>query len=106
MRCNDVRTFLSQISQKSISMQIQQADIDFLTNDGYLLVMQKDEYDRSLAEVSNLIQMNLDLTNAENADRTAKTALQEDEKKIHSIKFLFEGKENKEVEREKEKSEN
>ena len=106
MHCNDVRTFLSQIAEKSISIQIPQTDLDFLRDSGYLSVMQKEDYDRSLAEVSNLTQMNLDLTNAENAYGTANTALQEDEKKIHSIKFLFEGKETKEVEREKEKSEN
>ena len=105
MRCNDVRTFLSQIAQKSISMQIQQVNVDFLTNGGYLSVMQKEEYDRSLAEVSNLTQMNIDLVNEQNADRTARVELAEEEKKTHSIKFLFEGKESKEAEREKEKSE-
>ena len=49
--------------------------------------------------------MNIDLTNAENADRSAKAALEEEEKKTHSITFLFEGKENKEAEREKVESE-
>src|SRR5271169_427445 len=105
MRCNDVRTFLSQIAQKTISMQIQQVNVDFLINGGYLSVMQKEEYDRSLAEVSNLTQMNIDLVDEQNSDRTARVALAEEEKKTHSIKFLFEGKEIKEAEREKEKSE-
>ena len=105
MHCNDVRTFFSQIAEKSISMQIQQIDMDFLCNSGYLSVMQKEDYDQASAEVSNLTQTNIDLANAENADRSAKTALDAEEKKTHSIKFLFEGKENKEAEREKVESE-
>ena len=105
MKCNDVRTFLSQIAQKSISLQIPQADMDFLHDNGYLSVIPKEDYDQSLTEVSNLTQDNMDLASEENAERSAKTALDEEEKKTHSIKFLFEGKENKEAEREKVDSE-
>ncbi|MGA2680430.1 MAG: hypothetical protein ABSF44_01365 [Candidatus Bathyarchaeia archaeon] len=105
MHCNDARTFFSQIAEKSISIQIQQTDMDYLRNGGYLSVMQKEDYDRASAEVSNLTQMNIDLVNAENADRSAKATLQEEDKKTHSIKFYFEGKETKEAEREKEESE-
>ncbi len=61
MKCNDVRTFLSQIAGKSVSMQIQPADMDFLCTNGYLSVMQKEDYDQASAEVSNLTQMNEDL---------------------------------------------
>jgi hypothetical protein len=99
MRCNDVRTFFSQIAEKSISMQISQSDMDFLSNGGYLSVMQKGDYDNAAAEVAHLTQMNADLANVENEDRSAKTTLQEEEGKTHSIKFLFEGKETKEAER-------
>ena len=105
MKCNDVRTFFSQIAEKSVSMQIEPSDMDFLCSNGYLSVMQKEDYDRATAEVSNLTQMNIDLANAENADRSAKSALEEDERKTHSITFLFEAKENKEAEREKVESE-
>jgi hypothetical protein len=105
MYCNGVRTFFSQIAEKSISMQIQQTDMDFLSNNGYLSVMPKEDYDRALTEVSNLTQMNIDLANAENAERSAKTALEEEERKTHSIMFHFEGRENKEAEREKIQSE-
>ena len=49
--------------------------------------------------------MNIDKVNAENADRSEKAALQEDEKKTHSIMFLFEEKRRKEAEREKVESE-
>ena len=61
MRCNDVRTFFSQIAEKSISIQISQSDMDFLSNGGYLSVMQKGDYDNAAAEVANLTQMNADL---------------------------------------------
>lgn len=105
MKCNDVRTFFSQIADKSVSMQIQQTDMNFLSNNGYISVMQKEDYDRALAEVSNLTQMNIDLMNEENADRSARTALEEEERKTHSITFLFEGKEDKEAERKKVESE-
>lgn len=101
MKCNDVRTFFSQIAQKSISMQIPQADMDFLRDNGYLSVMPKEDYDQVSAEVSNLTQMNQDLFNAENTERSTKEALEQEERKTHSIKFLFEGKEIKEAEREK-----
>lgn len=105
MKCNDVRAFFTQIAEKSVLMQVQSIDLDFFLNNGYLSVMQKDDYDRALAEVSNLTQMNIDLVNAENADRSAKIALEEEEKKTHSITFLFKDKENKEAERDKVESE-
>ena len=46
--------------------------MDFFISNGYLSVMQKEDYDQASAEVSNLTQMNIDLANAENADRSAK----------------------------------
>ncbi len=77
----------------------------FFLSGGYLSVMQKEDYDQALTEVSKLTQENVDLASEENSERGAKTALDEEEKKTHSIKFLFEGKENKEAEREKVDSE-
>jgi hypothetical protein len=100
MNCKDVRTFLFQVAEKSIQVQIPQTDMDFLGNNGYLSVMQKEDYDRALAEVSNLTQMNIDLMNAQNAEGSAKATLEQEERKTHSIGFLFEGKEEKEAERE------
>ena len=105
MKCNDIRTFFSQITEKSVSMQIPLSEIDFLSSNGYLSVMQKEDYDRAAAEVSNLTQMNIDLINAENSERSFKTTMEEDERKTHSITFLFEEKEIKEEEREKVESE-
>ena len=105
MKCNDVRNFLSQIAGKSISTQIQQADLDFLHNAGYLSMMQKEDYDQASAEVSNLTKMNIDLQNETNAERTADATLKEEEKKTHSITFHFEAKEKKQAELETEENE-
>ena len=101
MKCKDVRMFFSQIAEKSVSMQIQSSEMDFLVSKGYLSVMQKEDYDQAVAELSNLTQMDRDLSNAWNADRSAKEALNGEEKKTHSITFTFEDKENKEAERNK-----
>ena len=105
MKCKDVRIFFTQITEKSVSMPIIQSDMDFFNSKGFLSVMEKQDYDQAAAEVSNLTQMNIDKVNAENADRSEKAALQEDEKKTHSITFLFEAKESKDAEREKVESE-
>jgi len=63
MKCNDARTFMSQISGKSVTIQVQQSDVNFLATNGYLSVMPKEDYDRALAEVANLAQMNDALQN-------------------------------------------
>jgi hypothetical protein len=98
MQCADVRAFMSQIAAKSVSMQIQQADMDFLCSNGYLSVMQKEEYDQALAEVSNLTHLNTDQQSEMNQERSAESTLKEEEKKTHSIVFHFESKEKKEAE--------
>jgi hypothetical protein len=100
MNCNDVRTFLSQIAGKSVSMQIQQADMDFLSANGYLSVMQKEDYDRALTEVSNLQKMIEELQKETTEEKSAEATLEEEERKTHSIMFHLEAKEKKEAERE------
>ncbi len=79
-------------------MQIPQADLDYLSTSGYVSVMPKADYDQAQAEVSALAQMNLNLQNEIVAERQAEMALQEGEKKTHSILFHFEGSEKKQAE--------
>jgi hypothetical protein len=105
MECNDIRTFFSQIAAKSVSMQIQQADMDFLSTNGYLSVTQKEEYDRASAEVSNLTKMTEELQDKKMEEEGAEATLEKEEKKTHSILFHFEGKEKKEAELETVESE-
>src|SRR5712692_6534679 len=98
MKCNDARTFCSQIASKSVSMQIPQTDLDYLSTSGYVSVMPKADYDQAQAEVSTLTQMNLNLQNEVVAERQAEMALHQGEKKTHSILFHFEGGEKKQAE--------
>ena len=98
MQCSDVRTFLSQIAEKSVSIQIQQADMDFLCTNGYLSMIQKEDYDRTLAEVSNLTKMNEELHTERMEEMDAAATLEEEERKTHSILFHFEAKEKKKTE--------
>jgi len=92
MQCSVVRTFFSQIAGKSVSMQIPQADIDFLTANGYVSVMQKEQYDEALVEISDLGKVNEELVREEDEERSARALLEEDESKTHSILFHFEAK--------------
>jgi len=97
MKCNDVRSFLSQISDKSVSIQVQQSDIDFLSTSGYLTVMPKDDYDKAAAQVANMTQMNMDLQNEAVEARTAEATLAAEQRKTHSILFHFEGRDRREA---------
>jgi hypothetical protein len=105
MNCDDARTFMSQVATKSVSMQIQQVDMDFLSTNGYVSVMQKEDYDRALAEVTNLARMSEELQSATMEERSAEATLEEEERKTHSILFHFEKKEKKQAELEKRESE-
>jgi hypothetical protein len=100
MKCSNVRIFFSQIAEKSVLPLIPSVDMDFLANNGYLTVMQKDDYNQGLAEISTLTQMSNDLMNQQNTENSEKAHLDEDVRKTHSITFLFEDKENKEAEKE------
>lgn len=101
MKCNDVRVFFSQIAAKSVSMPVSSVDTDFLSSNGYLTVMQKGDYDQGIAEISSLTQKNIDLMNERMVDNSEKSALNDDVKKTHSITYLFEDKESKNVQLEK-----
>jgi len=98
MKCNDARTFMSQIAGKSVTIQVQQSDVNFLSTNGYVSVMQKGDYDQAAAEVANLAQMNDALQNEMVEERIARAALAKDEKKTHSILFHLEGRDEKETE--------
>jgi hypothetical protein len=97
MKCNNVRIFFSQIAEKTVSTPIPSVDMNFLANNGYLTVMQKDDYNRGLAEISTLAQISLDLINQRTAENSERTHLNEDIRKTHSIAFLFADKENKDA---------
>jgi hypothetical protein len=99
MKCSDVRTFFGQITSKNISMQVSQSDLNSLSGSGYLSVFRKEDYDGAVAEVSSLTQLNADLATAQTAESNERLTLEKDEKKNHSITFLFENKESKDTDR-------
>ncbi|HEX9262610.1 MAG TPA: hypothetical protein VF893_08805 [Candidatus Bathyarchaeia archaeon] len=101
MHCSVVRSFFSQIAAKSVSMQISEADMDFLTTNGYISSMQKEQHDQALAEISNLAKVNEELAREEAEARSAKALLEEDERKTHSIFFHFKSEEDRKAELER-----
>jgi hypothetical protein len=98
MKCSDVRTFFSQVSGKSLPVQAQSVDLNFLSSNGYVNLMQKQDYDKTFADVSTLTQKNMDLQNEIMQERSAEIALAAGERKTHSIFFHFEGRDKKEAE--------
>ena len=105
MKCDEVKALFSQIAGKSVSLQVPQPDLDFLSANGYVSVMSKDDYDHALAEVANLSQLSQDAQNESAQVRSAETTLEDDMKKTHSILFHLRGKETKEAEKAKAESE-
>jgi hypothetical protein len=79
--------------------------MDFLSTNGYVSVMQKEEFDRALAEVANLSKMNEELQTERTEEGSAEATLKKGEKKTHSILFHLEGREKKEAELESVESE-
>jgi hypothetical protein len=85
-------------------MQIPEADMDFLATSGYVSVMQKEQYDEALAEISNLAKVNEELAREEDEERSARALLEEDERKTHSIFFHFKSEDNQKAELERAES--
>jgi hypothetical protein len=98
MKCNDSRIFLSQIAGKSVSTLIGPGDLNFLATNGYVNLVQKQDYDQAVADVANLTQMNEALQNEIMQERTTAAGMWRDERKTHSILFHFEGRDRKEAE--------
>jgi len=79
-------------------MQPSQGDLDFFVTNGYVSVLQKEQYDQALAELSNLSKMSEELRDETMEEGTAEATLAKEERRIHSILFHLEGKEKKEAE--------
>src|SRR5579864_432969 len=97
MKCNDVKTFFSQVSGKSLPVQAQLVDLNYLSTNGFVTLMQKPDYDKTVTDVSTLTQKNMDLQNEIMQERSAEIALAAEERKTHSIFFHFEGRDKKEA---------
>ena len=76
-------------------MQISPGDLDFLATNGYVTTMQKDAYDRAVADVATLAQRNMDLQREQMDQAAVAASLRRDVGKTHSIMFHFEGRDQK-----------
>lgn len=101
MKCNDVMTFLSQVSSKSITFSISAEDLNFLVSSGYIESLSKDEYEKLAASVADLPKISGELEEARAKENLDEETLIRDQKRIHSIRFWFEGQEKKQADREK-----
>jgi hypothetical protein len=101
MKCRDVRAFLSQVSDKRISLQLSQPDLAFLASNGYLLQMSRADHDASESSVARLHQLNEELQGEEVEEKRAEAAFEKDTKHTHSFVFRLEGKDKKEAELQK-----
>jgi hypothetical protein len=99
MKCSDARTWLSQISSKSITSQISPDDLDFLCNSGYILRTSAADYDQTSSEVADLEQKNLQVDQRLQEEKTEAEKMQEtaseDEKKTHGMLFDLHGEDYK-----------
>jgi hypothetical protein len=100
VKCNNIMTFLSQIGARSITAKISDDDLKFLISSGYVSCISKDEYEKLAEDVANLPEISSELEEARKKERVDEEILTRDEKKVHSIRFWFEGREKKEAERE------
>jgi hypothetical protein len=101
MKCNDVMTFLSQISAKSITASISDEDLNFLISNGCIGCLSKDEYKKLLDSVADLSKVTGELEELHTKEKTDEETFEQEEKKIHSIRFWFEAREKKEADRER-----
>jgi len=104
MQCSVVRAFFSQIAGKSVSMQVSEANLDFLTTNGYISVMWKEQYDQALADVSNMWKVNEELVRETAEERSARFRLEEEERKTHTIFFSFKSEQDQKADLEREVS--
>jgi hypothetical protein len=97
MKCNDVRVFMSQVSAKS-ALVSQPVDLNYLSTNGYVSVLQKADYDKATADVAALMQKNTELQNEMMQERGDEALLSREEHKTHSFLFHFEGADKKQAE--------
>ncbi len=96
MKCSEVRTFLSQISDRQEPVAaIPSADLDYLSTGGYVLGTTKEDYDKGNDDVARLSQITGQVETEKAEEQQAEAALQKDERREHSFLFHFEGRDEK-----------
>ena len=96
MKCLEVRTFLSQINDRQeVIAPIPESDLDYLSSNGYVARISKQDYDDIAADIQKLYTMTTQVESAKLEEAQENEVLQRDEKKEHSFLFHFESKEEK-----------
>ncbi|MCL6002983.1 MAG: hypothetical protein M1556_05005 [Candidatus Thermoplasmatota archaeon] len=101
MKCGEVRLFFSEIAGKSVTTQIPQQDLDYLATNGYLNVIMREQYDIMSKEVADLDHINEEQQGEIGAERGEEGYLDQEERRVHSVLFHFEGREKRESELDK-----
>ena len=93
MKCGQVREFFSQIAGKAVTSQIQQQDLDYFVTNGFIASMSKEQFDNLSREVANLNSITEEQQEEISETRKEEETLSEEERKVSSVLFHFEGKE-------------
>ena len=101
LKCSDVRTFLAEVADRTISTQIEEDDLDFLASNGYIARISRADHERVAAELANLDQMTAELQQEEEEEAVDERNVRHDEKHVHGIRYHLEGREKKEAEKAK-----
>src|SRR6266852_4232145 len=94
MKCTEVRMFLSQLYDRAEPITpVPPADLEYLSANGYVLTVTKDDYEKKAGDVARLSQIITQIDAEKTRKEQAQAALQQDLRKEHSFVFHLEGKE-------------
>ena len=102
MKCTEVRIFLSQLYDRAEPITpVPPADLEYLSANGYVLTVTKDDYEKRANDVARLSQIITQIDTEKTRKEQAQAALQQDLRKEHSFVFHLEGKEKEDELRER-----
>src|SRR2546428_13362345 len=94
MKCTEVRIFLSQLYDRAEPITpVPPADLEYLSANGYVLMVTKDDYEKEANDVARLSQIITQIDTEKTRKEQAQAALQQDLRKEHSFVFHLEVKE-------------
>src|SRR5712664_898999 len=93
MKCAEVRIFLSQLFDRAEPITpVPPADLEYLSANGYVLTVTKDDYEKRANDVARLSQIIAQIDTEKTRKEQAQAALEQDLRKEHSFIFHLEGK--------------
>src|SRR3989442_11414551 len=93
MKCTEVRIFLSQLYDRAEPITpVPPADLEYLSANGYVLMVTKDDYVKRANDVARLSQIITQINTEKTRKKQAQAALHQDLRKEHSFVFRLEGK--------------